>query len=134
VRPHGHSHNDIQTLANLFARGNPVARWTVFCVAIPPLAGVFVEKKTVVEVSTDAKKRHHLDKRAAAIAAQAPGGELLSTQELAHWLGISEQWLELARYKGYGPPYLRLSPRMIRYRRDDVLEWLASRTNMSPRK
>jgi hypothetical protein len=71
----------------------------------------------------------HLDKRASAIAAQGVGAadQMLTTPELAHWLGVSPQFLELGRIKGYGPPFARLAPRNIRYRRGDVLRWLETR-------
>lgn len=75
-------------------------------------------------------KRHHLDGRASSIADIAKDrsdDELLSTRETAHWLGVSDQWLELGRAKNYGPKFLRISPRVVRYRRSDVRKWLDSR-------
>nr|BDD48223.1 hypothetical protein 6 [bacterium] len=74
-------------------------------------------------------KRHHLDRRADAIVAagDGPPDELLSTKQVAAWLGVSVQWLEIGRHKGYGPNYIKLSPRRIRYRRLDVSVWLESR-------
>lgn len=78
--------------------------------------------------------RHHLDRRAADIAESASDkspDELLTTAATAEWLGISSQWLEIGRSKGYGPPFVRLSTRRVRYHRADVLAWLASRTHAS---
>ena len=49
-------------------------------------------------------------------------------RQVAAWLGVSEQWMEIARHKGYGPKFIRLSPRRIRYRRDEVLKFLQQRT------
>jgi hypothetical protein len=74
-------------------------------------------------------KRHHIDKRAASLKAAAPGGddELLDTLQLASWLQVSVQWLEIGRSKNYGPPYERLSPTLIRYRRGAVRAWLVER-------
>jgi predicted DNA-binding transcriptional regulator AlpA len=73
---------------------------------------------------------HHIDRRAAAIVSADAGAddELLSTPELANWLGVSTQFLDIGRSKGYGPPFQKISPRMVRYRRGDVLAWLRSRT------
>jgi len=75
--------------------------------------------------------RHHLDRRAADLAADgAAAGEaddLLNTSELSEWLGISTQWLEIARSRNFGPKFIRLSPRRVRYLRADVLAWLRSR-------
>jgi len=80
--------------------------------------------------SATVPKRHHIDRRADQIAAADAGcdDELLSTKDVARWLGISTQWLEIGRSKNYGPKFQRLSARHIRYRRGDVVEWLRART------
>lgn len=38
--------------------------------------------------------------------------------------GITRRWLELAAHRGEGPPFLKISRRMVRYRRDDFYSWL----------
>jgi predicted DNA-binding transcriptional regulator AlpA len=53
--------------------------------------------------------------------------QILSTDEVAAFLGISRDALELRRRRGSGPPFVRVSPRMIRYRVEDVEAWLAAR-------
>jgi predicted DNA-binding transcriptional regulator AlpA len=75
--------------------------------------------------------RHHLDRRASAIVAADVGAddELLTTRQTADWLGVSTQWLEIGRGKNYGPKFTRVSSRVIRYRRGDVLKWLKTRTH-----
>ena len=75
------------------------------------------------------RKRHHLDQRASEIAAVSTGppDELLTTKEVARWLGVSVQWCEIGRHRGYGPRFCALSTRKIRYRRIDVLAWLETR-------
>jgi hypothetical protein len=76
-------------------------------------------------------RRLHLDKRAAALAAEdGDPDELMTTVECANWLGVSTQWLEGARSSpaGYGPPFVKISPNIVRYRRADVREWLLART------
>src|SRR5215831_7424112 len=56
--------------------------------------------------------RHHLDKRAAEIASQiGDDDDLLDTRQVADLLGMSTQWVEIARHKGIGPPYVRITPR-----------------------
>jgi hypothetical protein len=73
---------------------------------------------------------HHLDRRAFDLieAAQAEGDEdLMSTPMVAVWLGVSPEWLEIGRSRGWGPPFLRLSPRRVRYRRGTVKGWLKER-------
>jgi predicted DNA-binding transcriptional regulator AlpA len=75
--------------------------------------------------------RHHLDRRAGQLAEQGAGDadDLLATDEVAAWLGVSTQFLEIARHRGYGPKFIRLSPRRTRYLRADVIEWLRQRTH-----
>lgn len=76
---------------------------------------------------------HHLDRRAPQIIAlgDGPDDELINTKTLAHWLGVSTQWLEIGRTRGYGPVFERLSTRMIRYKRGAVREWLQQRAHAS---
>jgi hypothetical protein len=77
-------------------------------------------------------RTHHIDRRAAQIVAARDDSDddddLLSTGEVATWLGLSTQWLEIARSKSYGPRHVRLSPRKIMYQRGVVLAWLRGRT------
>jgi predicted DNA-binding transcriptional regulator AlpA len=82
------------------------------------------------------QRTHHLDRRAGKIAveiAAASGDldELLSTRQLAQLTGLSEQFFEIGRCRNYGPNFTRLSTRRIRYRRSDVLRWLAERVHRS---
>jgi hypothetical protein len=76
-------------------------------------------------------KTFHIDKRAGAIASQVAGDDddLLTTNETADWLQVSSQWLEIGRTRGYGPPYDRLSAKVIRYRRGKVRAWLDERSH-----
>jgi len=53
----------------------------------------------------------------------ARGGSLLSEREVARQLNISEVTLQMWRYQGKGPPFVRLL-RMIRYRPADLEAWL----------
>ena len=79
------------------------------------------------------KGSHHLDSHADQLIVTGEGNEndMLSTEEVASWLHTSVQWLEKGRWKGWGPPYKRITPKMIRYRRSDVLAWLETRTHSS---
>ena len=79
-------------------------------------------------------KFHLLDRRAQYIGDQAIGANpeiFLNTKQLADWLGVSVQWLEIGRCKGYGPPYRRIGQKAIRYRVGDVLPWLEERYHKS---
>ena len=73
-------------------------------------------------------KSHHLDKRAERLIEPGDDDELLTTVRVADWLGVSCQWLELGRCVNYGPPFVHVSERVIRYKRSDVNDWLRSRT------
>jgi hypothetical protein len=53
--------------------------------------------------------------------------EFLLTQELARQLRLSDRSLELWRRSGVGPPFLRISPKRVVYRREDVEAWLSAR-------
>ncbi len=78
------------------------------------------------------EQRHHLDRRAAEIADKGRQGDpndLLTTEETAAWLGVSRLWFEIGRSKNYGPPYVRIGPRHIRYKRSDVIRFLEDRTH-----
>jgi predicted DNA-binding transcriptional regulator AlpA len=80
--------------------------------------------------------KHHLDKRTASLIEAGRDGaddDLLSTREVAHWLGVSTQWIEIGRSKGYGPSFVRISPRRIRYRRGAVIEFLSGRQHACTR-
>jgi hypothetical protein len=77
-----------------------------------------------------APKNLHIDKRADQVIAAGSGGEdeMLSTIQVAAWLGLSTQWLEIGRHRGYGPPFVKYGARRVMYRRGAVLAWLRQRT------
>jgi predicted DNA-binding transcriptional regulator AlpA len=96
-----------------------------------PRGGASVEGVRM-PTDTTSPRRHNIDKRAHAVAeAGAAAGnpdDLLTTTELCEWTGLSHQFYEIGRCRGYGPRYVRLSTRRVRYLRADVLRWLAERT------
>ena len=54
--------------------------------------------------------------------------DLLDQRQAPTRLGLpSARTLEAWRHRGYGPPFLRLSPRLVRYRASDIDRWLAAR-------
>lgn len=90
------------------------------------------------------ERRHHLDRRAATLLAVGKRSEpeppkpiddddeLLSTRQVADWLGVSPQWVVIGRgKKNYGPKFVRIGHRRIVYRKDDVRAWLKARTHSS---
>jgi hypothetical protein len=93
------------------------------------------DKAKKVRKRDKAKKvrKHHLDRRADKLIDAGAGDpdELLTTKQTAEWLDVSEQWLEIGRHKGYGPPYVRIAPRIVRYTRGDIRKYLTERTHQS---
>ena len=80
----------------------------------------------------------HIDKRAGRLLAdpisEGPDDELLTTEQVAEWLGCSTQFLELLRGRGTGPAFVRISPRIVKYRREAVWAWLRWRERMSSKR
>ncbi len=58
--------------------------------------------------------------------------ELLSPRELADYLGVPPRTIDDWRYRGLGPPSLRVG-KHVRYRSADVERWLAGRAAAQPR-
>jgi hypothetical protein len=80
--------------------------------------------------SPDTERRLHLDKRAESLVAVVPEGsddDLLTTIQVAGWFGVTPQWVELARAGGCGPPFERIAPQVVRYKRSAVIAWLKER-------
>lgn len=56
-----------------------------------------------------------------------PSTRLLTRTEVAEVYGLSKRWLEVAATKGQGPPMVRISARMVRYRACDIEAWIEAR-------
>jgi predicted DNA-binding transcriptional regulator AlpA len=54
-----------------------------------------------------------------------PAAEYLNTAQAARYVGLSEEYLEIARHKAdsSGPNYIKL-PRAVRYARADLDAWM----------
>jgi hypothetical protein len=78
--------------------------------------------------TTGPKQRHHLDRRAG-LADEGKGNadELLTSKQVADWLGITEFWIWKGRRDNFGPVFVQPFPEVIRYRRGDVIKWLRER-------
>lgn len=55
---------------------------------------------------------------------------LLNQTEVAEFLGLSEAWLERARWAGDGPRYIKFG-RAVRYKFSDLEKYLANRERTS---
>lgn len=49
---------------------------------------------------------------------------LLTTKEVAAFVGLAEYTLIRYRMDGIGPNYIHLGPRIVRYRRSDIEAWV----------
>ncbi len=56
--------------------------------------------------------------------------DVMTTEQAADYLSMSKQRLEIWRHEGKGPCFIKLS-RMVRYRREDMDEWLAEHVRSS---
>ena len=54
--------------------------------------------------------------------------EFLTTEQVARWLQVSEASLVQDRRRKIGIPYVRFGGRRIRYRRQDVLDYIEANT------
>ena len=57
--------------------------------------------------------------------------KLLTTRQAAKFLGLKPSCLENWRWKGYGPPYVQVTRRAIRYRREDLDAFVQERRRFS---
>jgi predicted DNA-binding transcriptional regulator AlpA len=55
---------------------------------------------------------------------QQSSSRYFNTKQAAFYLGLSTQYLEIARHKGHGPQYIKLA-KAVRYRVDDLDDWMA---------
>ena len=53
---------------------------------------------------------------------------LMTEQQAADYLGVSDRSLQGWRSDGKGPPFTKLSKRCIRYRQSYIDEWIEERT------
>ncbi|MBT7942619.1 MAG: helix-turn-helix domain-containing protein [Alphaproteobacteria bacterium] len=54
--------------------------------------------------------------------------EYFHTDQAAEYLGMSRQFLEIARHRGdgSGPPFIKLT-RAVRYKKSELDDWMAAR-------
>jgi hypothetical protein len=78
-------------------------------------------------------RRHLCDRFVDDITQHVTDGDpsdLLSADYVASKLRVSLAWLAAARVNNFGPPYVRLSPSVVRYPRGKFLRWLQSRSEI----
>lgn len=50
---------------------------------------------------------------------------LLSEKEVAGWLNINPKRLQAWRLRSYGPEFVRISSKCVRYSRESIQQWLS---------
>ena len=55
---------------------------------------------------------------------------LFTPQETADYCRLTKRWLEVGRYKGTGPPFIRIGNR-VRYRLSDLRAFIEARRRTS---
>lgn len=63
--------------------------------------------------------------------ASRPPDALLNQRQAASLIGVSERTLECWRWRGGGPPFVKISRRAVRYRRKDIDQWVGERVQYS---
>lgn len=56
---------------------------------------------------------------------------LLTEREAAEFLKLTPRFLQARRFRGDGPPFVRISSRCVRYRAIDLDKWIGDRVSMS---
>lgn len=52
---------------------------------------------------------------------------ILTVKQAAAMTGMSVAWFDDGRWRGSGPPYLRIARRAIRYDREALLSWFRAK-------
>lgn len=56
---------------------------------------------------------------------------LLSTEEAAEFIGMTSRFLEVRRYRGGGPSFIRISANRVKYSLADLNAWIAEHRRTS---
>ncbi len=60
-----------------------------------------------------------------------PDERYFTPRQTAHYLGLAFGTLANMRMRGDGPPFIALSPRAIRYEKEELKMWLTNRRRVS---
>ena len=56
---------------------------------------------------------------------------LFTPKQAADFLGLTTRFLEMRRYRGDGPKFVRVSASCVRYLQSDLVEWVRERRRSS---
>ncbi len=57
--------------------------------------------------------------------------ELLTEKQAAAFIKLTCRFLQARRYRGGGPAYVRVSPKVVRYMKRDLITWAKERRQTS---
>lgn len=55
---------------------------------------------------------------------QTTAERILSTAEVAKWIGVSENTMRFWRWDGRGPKWFKIGAKIVKYRESDVVAWI----------
>jgi len=58
--------------------------------------------------------------------------KLMTRREVAEMLGMQPNTLARWAWKKEGPPFIKVGPKAVRYRRSEVMAWLWRRAGIDP--
>ncbi len=91
---------------------------------------IHIWERDMAEILHDQQKTSGTIKADRADVSPNPN-QLLSRDEVEQEFRLTRRWLELAALNGEGPPFVRVSSRMVRYQRATLENWIADRTRTS---
>ena len=56
---------------------------------------------------------------------------LVDEKRAAKMLGFTRRFLQARRIRGGGPPFIKISPRAVRYRLTDLEQWVEARVRIN---
>jgi hypothetical protein len=60
------------------------------------------------------------------------GQKMLDQRQVADVLKVSSRCIENWRHRGFGPAFIRVSSRAVRYRAEDLNQWIEGMTRVPP--
>lgn len=74
------------------------------------------------------KEARHERRMLGDVEASIDGIELLTTDFLAEFFGLSKQAIANWRAINYGPPFIKIGPTTVRYPKKALMEWIRTHT------
>ena len=92
---------------------------------------LFSDTATIAVAPTAPGADHAPERKDQTIPDQRFWYELINEKPAADFINLKPRTLHGFRYRGRGPPFVRISARCVKYRRIDLLRWAESRLRTS---